>query len=273
MTRIARNICSVLVALVFAGLPGLALLAQLSPTSPFFTAGVLKGVAGGGAVDNALIVRYKFDEGSGTSVNDESVNNNDATLSGGVSWVTGKSGTGAALSFDGTDDYLSSGSAITYGANVLTVCAWVKATWPGGGTTYRIWNSSSASQISGTANLFHMFADFATLQSYLTGDTFTARRRDDTPDPSDGTWVHIAAVYDNSTADGEITIYYDGVAQTADVYSTTKTGTSSFSAQILYIASLGGSSQFAAIQMDDFRIYSGALSLTEIEYVRDHPDE
>ncbi|RLJ10179.1 MAG: hypothetical protein DRP15_00895, partial [Candidatus Aenigmatarchaeota archaeon] len=50
------------------------------------------------------VAHWRFDEGSGSTVYDSTSNNNDGTING-ASWVTGKYG--AALKFDGVDDYVN----------------------------------------------------------------------------------------------------------------------------------------------------------------------
>jgi hypothetical protein len=53
----------------------------------------------------APVAEWKFDEKTGTTVNDSSGNGNTGTLTNGPVWTTGKSGPG--LKFDGTDDYVT----------------------------------------------------------------------------------------------------------------------------------------------------------------------
>jgi hypothetical protein len=175
--------------------------------------------------------------------------------------------------FDGSNDYLKSNGSVTYGANIVTVCAWVKAaTWPGGAGTYQVWESGATGPGTAAANVFNAYSDFSTFQVALNGDAFSQRFENVSPDPADATWVHIAVVYDNSTATGDAKVYYDGVLQ-GESAGGSKTGTANFGAEILNIASRNGASRFAAIDVDDFRIYSGELNSTEVAYVRDNPDE
>ena len=51
----------------------------------------------------SLVAYWPMDENSGTTIYDETVNNNDGTVNGAV-WTIGKSGSG--LNFDGIDDYI-----------------------------------------------------------------------------------------------------------------------------------------------------------------------
>ena len=78
--------------------------------------------------DSALVVRWKLDETSGTTVADASGSGNTGTITGGATWVTGK--VGGALSFDGVNGSVTCGSVgpgLGGGGNTKhTVAAWVK---------------------------------------------------------------------------------------------------------------------------------------------------
>lgn len=78
-----------------------------------------------------MILEYRFDEGTGTVVHDESFNDNDGLLGGDglgtdlPSWVTGKNS--SALSFDGTDDYVDISSALpVHSLTSYSISLWVK---------------------------------------------------------------------------------------------------------------------------------------------------
>lgn len=58
-------------------------------------------------------LHYKFDEGTGTSANDESANNLDGTLTNGPTWGAGKTGSGVVLAGNNTQHV-----AIPYGSGV-----------------------------------------------------------------------------------------------------------------------------------------------------------
>jgi len=72
-----------------------------------------------------LVAAYSFDEGSGTSINDLSGNGNNGTLINGPTWAAGEYG--SALSFDGTNDYVSipDATSLQFGSGPFTVSAWV----------------------------------------------------------------------------------------------------------------------------------------------------
>src|SRR3990167_9799803 len=75
------------------------------------------------AQTSGLVGYWTFDEGSGTTANDSSGNNNTGALINGPTWTTGK--IGGALSFDGVDDRVSTG-AFSIGSTNFSMSGWVK---------------------------------------------------------------------------------------------------------------------------------------------------
>ncbi|MFA6049363.1 MAG: DUF2341 domain-containing protein [Candidatus Micrarchaeia archaeon] len=85
-----------------------------------------------------LIGAWHFDEGSGTSTDDESGNDNVLAIAGGTAWTTGS--TGNALQFDGSNGKYAtlatpSGNLPT-GGGPLTITAWIKPTGAMSGGNY-----------------------------------------------------------------------------------------------------------------------------------------
>jgi len=68
---------------------------------------------------------WLFDEGSGDTAKDSSVNKNNGTLKSGPKWVDGKFG--KALEFDGKDDYVEVPDNDTLNVTAITLAAWVKS--------------------------------------------------------------------------------------------------------------------------------------------------
>jgi len=86
--------------------------------------------------------------------------------------------------------------------------------------------------------------------------------------PTSGVWHHIAAVYDKSQpAAGVISLYFDGVLQTPKMKLSTARNSNSFGANPLYLFSRGGTQLFGAGEVDDLRIYSVALSASQIQQI------
>ena len=81
--------------------------------------------ASAAAIDSQSVVGlWGFDEGEGDLAKDSSGRGNDGTLIGNPEWVEGKFG--AALQFDGADDYVDCGNARTLQIPKGTMMAWMK---------------------------------------------------------------------------------------------------------------------------------------------------
>ncbi|HMR73277.1 MAG TPA: PKD domain-containing protein, partial [Candidatus Saccharibacteria bacterium] len=75
------------------------------------------------AGDSGLVASYGFEEGSGTTVNDNSGQGNHGTING-ATWTTGKFGT--ALSFDGVNDWVAISDADSLDlTTAMTLEAWI----------------------------------------------------------------------------------------------------------------------------------------------------
>ena len=81
--------------------------------------------SGGGAPTSGQTAYLKFDESSGTTAADSSLTNNNGTLVGGPVWNAAGRVNGA-LSFDGTNDYVSLANQSL--AASFTLSAWVHVT-------------------------------------------------------------------------------------------------------------------------------------------------
>lgn len=206
----------------------------------------------------------EFIEGSGTTFA-TSVGPS-ATATATVFWLTGASGSGFAMR-TGSDEHLNTDSAVTFGANVITVCAWVNCI---------NWSASPGVIVQttgylGTANGFRLYmtGDGNTLTAGMTGDTASNESQWSIGDQLlANTWQHIAFVFDGSVGGGgALTFYYNGVATVIGQGASARDGTSNFADAVLYI----GSNEGLDISIDDLRIYSGALNAGQINQVYLHP--
>lgn len=137
-----------------------------------------------------LIASYSFDEGTGTSIQDSSGNNNHGTITNNPQWVSGVSGT--ALDFDGIDDYVTiPNSAILNPTNEITITAWVK-------------NPISGMIISkgNQGDQYHLRI-INGLRFNINGGTGLTIPTLMTPN----IWHHVAATYDATT----MRLYVDGI--------------------------------------------------------------
>lgn len=96
-----------------------------------------------------LTAGYAFDEGSGATVADASGHTYTGTLVNGTAWTAGKYG--QALSFNGTNSYVSLPSSLDIASLPFTIEAWIR---PASYADWRTIGSSSTGNLTATANTF-----------------------------------------------------------------------------------------------------------------------
>lgn len=194
-----------------------------------------------------LVAAYSFDEGSGTTLGDQSGNDKAGTVVG-ATWVAGKYG--SALSFNGTSSRVDLPALGTFYKNGFTLEAWVNKTgtrsdvgivgtwdWPGGGPM--LWVDHIAGHHYVTLN--------AGLSNYL----------DSGKSPVIGQWQYLSATYDGTT----VRYYVDGT----QVASRTFTGNVGDS-NAWHIGAYGANpSGFFDGVIDDVRIYNRGLTAAEVQ--------
>ena len=223
------------------------------PKSSVYASYYLSSDVWGGISLPTPIAYWPLDETSGTTAHDATGNGYDGTLVNmdpATDWVTGK--IDGALDFDGSNDYVDIGTALSPVTN-FTITAWVKSASVGinqqiiskgknGSKTQ--WELKTISN-NGEVVFQRRDGGYSGVQSQ---QQLTA-----------GTWVHLAGSYDGS----EWRIYWNGVldstATGADPVETTSR---------LFIGALddkGNVKQFWHGLIDDVRIYNQVLTPAEIQ--------
>lgn len=229
---------------------------------PGFVGG-LGAVAGGGGAPTPDILWWKMNTGSGTSIAGYASGGGDSGTTD-ASWVTGKSGSGYALDFNGTSQDSRSTATMTYGAGVLTVCAWVYLDVNTGSRV--IWESTQ--NPNSFAATFTLFLDSGNLNAMIHGTS--GYRSEYITAPSTGSWTHVAVVYDNSTTTGDVGIYIGGSSQSTTIGTNTKASSADFIAgYYFYAGARGQTSLFMDGRLDDLRIYSGDQSASLADIIAD----
>jgi hypothetical protein len=205
-----------------------------------------------------LVVYYAFEN----STEDNSGNGYDATASSNPQYVSGPTGYGMAIDFDGANDYvrLPIGSALASMSDI-TVATWANFSNLGGGWQ-RIWDFGNDTEI----NMFvtpRMGTDGA-LRFAITIAGSGAESNITASATLPTGWHHVAAVIDSASM--TMKLYEDGrlVAEgptavlPSDLGETTENflGRSQYAADAYYFGSL-----------DEFRIYDRALSDEEILFL------
>lgn len=221
------------------------------------------------------IYRLEMNEGSGLSMADSSGNANTFTNLG-ATWITGKSGSGGALQFDGVNDFGRSTASIspTTGVTNWTFCAWVW--WDSyannddllGELTANINNPyDGAFNINPNSSSPSGVAVFTT-QDAASGLKYRAESIARWPAAE---WVHIAAVFESraNSLQGEWTLYTNGVVATQTVRTTDKDQATDLRSDVFYLMSRGGTTLFGAGRLDDVGLWGSALDSATINAIKD----
>ncbi|MBP8303427.1 MAG: discoidin domain-containing protein [Phycisphaerae bacterium] len=193
-----------------------------------------------------LVGHWKLD---GTA-QDSSGNGNNGTLTGGPTWVAAGR-VGGALDLDGVDDYVDCGAGA--GLDItdrLTLCAWVRPD-DAGNSQHNPFVTKGDTAYAIKHNVDN------TIQFYVyDGTWYTANGAVDAA-LFNGQWHHVAGTYDGH----QLKLYIDGALAASRVHE----GKISTAA---YNVNIGRNSQettrFYDGQIDDVRIYHGALSRAEV---------
>lgn len=153
-----------------------------------------------------LTAFYKYEEGSGTSV-DDAIGSNNLSLFNTPTWTTGQCGSGGLSFSAGSSEYGSSDTGEIIGnSNTYTVCTWFKSSQASWGTFASEANSGSDTQ------LFELG-----LSGVVAGDIITAFRDDSSAstdfntadvNSDDNAW-HFTCIRQTTTNARHI--YFDGV--------------------------------------------------------------
>ena len=201
------------------------------------------------AANAGLVAAYGFDEGSGTTVTDQSGNGHNGTVSGTTWAATGKYG--KALQFNGSSAlvtipdaaslHLTTGMTLEAWVNPSTVNGnWRDVIYKGNDNYYLEATSSNASKPDAGLIAGGSYAD-AYGSAALTANT----------------WSYLAETYDGTT----LRLYVNGT----QVASTAHTGTISTSTNPLQIGGDSIYGQNFAGMIDEVRIYNTALTPTQIQ--------
>lgn len=194
-----------------------------------------------------LVAYWKFDEGTGSTVFDSTNGPNSGTWNGtlGAQWAAGKIGAGGSL--NGTDNFADCGAD----ASQNITAAITISTWLNPGTQVAQFAAplakGGAYWIEGDAGLTNKYSFFlhTTVDNNIGQVQLTA-----------GTWQHFALTWDGTTAK----IWLNG----NQVVTTALTGPLGTTANHLLFGNRTGFSRFYKGLLDEFGLWSRALTAAEI---------
>ncbi|MET0495902.1 MAG: LamG-like jellyroll fold domain-containing protein, partial [Actinoplanes sp.] len=169
----------------------------------------------GPAVDESqAALRLSFNQGSGTTLDNESGSSVTTTLKSGAGWASGP--TGSALSLNGTGAHASTDSAVVTAGENWTVGAWVKPTSLAAAAT-------ALSQDGTVQSIFRLGYSktdnkWALIQPATDATNAATAKVLSTTVPQAGVWTHLAAVHDSARK--QLRLYVNGQLEGSAFYTT-----------------------------------------------------
>ncbi|KZX20591.1 family 43 glycosylhydrolase [Rathayibacter tanaceti] len=198
------------------------------------------------------ILRYSFDGGSGTTVQDVSGNGQNGTIVSGGTWQNG------SVKLDGTDDYIALPNDLLAGVTDVSVQAdvWIDSAQSGAYFIYGLGNTTSG---AGDGYLFTSGNNYRT--SLATGNWTTEQTVTSGSALPRGRWAQLTYTLSGTTA----TIYLDGVTVGSGTVTTDPKdiGGGTTTANAIGRSNYTADNRFRG-QIREFAIYNRALSASEV---------
>jgi len=203
---------------------------------------------------------WKFDEESGSSAADSSVNNNTGTLynMNDSDWIAGKFGN--ALDFDGSNDYVkvNDHASISFGTGSFSLSLWIKTTDTG---TRRILINGTSGPSPETGCRYDIRYQGGKVYFVIDDDTTKTWLYSPNAVWGSGEWVHVVAVRNRTT--DRMYLYRDSEPD-CDKSDDTNNSIDSPGEPLLIGSGEEGEEHFPGA-IDDVRFYNYALSEDDID--------
>ncbi len=218
--------------------------------SPFVVATGTEGVASGDTL-SGLAGYWKLDEATGTVIHDFSGNGYNGTSTGNPVSVTGE--IGSALNFNGSGQYIDTGSNSVTGTSPFTLSAWIETADFG---RYSGAVSIGASSLGQSAYIGVVAAAQAGVSNSIGGGFYGSNYGSGIT--TSNQWVQVVMTFSGGVG-GTATIYVNGQSMIHQTY------TPNLASTYRRIGRIGSDTAYDFHgSIDDVRIYNRALSAAEV---------
>lgn len=208
------------------------------------------------ALITGCISYWKFDENTGTTLNDATGNGNTGTFQGttGSQWVAGKINSG--LAFDGTDNYVSTTTQFT-SPTAFTISCWVKSTVSNGNKIFGFENNQTGNTSGSFDRMIYLGTDGQAYFGIYNGSTLSL--------PGgvidDGNWHMCTGTYDGTN----MVFYINGTLHASTTTSNvTYTGYWRMGSYALGSGWINANSGFFTGDIDECGLWNRALTSSEV---------
>ncbi|MDQ8737707.1 LamG-like jellyroll fold domain-containing protein [Paenibacillus sp. LHD-38] len=218
----------------------------------------------------ALIVKYGFDEASGTTVSDSTYQGHNGTLEGTVKREPdGKKG--AALTFAGSGgNYINAGTSEALQPDSLTLSYWIKRTSDmNSAENVLLWfKPTNGYNQNGLFITYNGTNAADPISSFVVVDGFNGFYVKQPPNDflPLNEWKNVVITFDSDTNDSAI--YKNGIKQEIAVTGTPDSITATADVKKIGVSGYNNGAQLQAT-LDDFRIYGGAMSDSQVKALYD----
>lgn len=223
------------------------------------------------AAPTADLLHYTLNENTGTNLTDISAGAHNGSIRSNTDWRVGLNGSaGHSVTNSGTTgtagNYIRSTAAVTLNANnQITVSFWANVISPWAASKMLFESSTNFNNNSYTCAFYAVSSSAVELALNDNGANYYT---EDYTAPSTGATHHFVCQFDNSTTQGAVHFYVDGVLQTkTSTPNNNRINTANFANEIIFFGSRNsGSSQSEPTHgtFDDVAIFSGLLSGAQI---------
>ena len=217
------------------------------------------------------VAYWKFDEGQGQTINDQTTHRNAGTL-GATSAVTtddptwieeGRCVSGKCLQFDGSNDVVNMGDVLDFErTNAFSFNFWVKSP-AGSGSLFVVAKQDNYN----TGEGYHVSLLNTGIVQFFLANHGTANRIDirGTTNVRDNKWHHVTTTYSGSSSASGVKIYVDGKAETTTTVADNLSGTTLTSENFQIGCREGCTLLWYNGFIDDLKIYPYARSAAEVK--------